>query len=643
MRYIKSFLLLILVAVSTSIYADIRLPRLISDGMILQRDKEVNVWGWADPNENVSVQLEGKKYVTKTNKNGEWKIVLPPHSAGGPYNMVLAGKNSIEIKNILFGDVWLCSGQSNMELPMRRVRPLYENEIKTANNSAIRFFTVPQKYNFKISESDYTSGKWEEVNPQTIQSFSAIAYFFAAELYNRYKVPVGILNASLGGSPIQAWLSETALKKFPDELAEAYKWRNDDLIRDTEKKDSEVSNRWYTELNEKDAGHTTPLWSSAVLDDSSWKTMNIPGFWSDLFPDIKNGVVWFRKTFDITAEDSGKPAFLNLGRIVDADSVFINGKYVGSTTYQYPPRWYNIPENLLVEGKNVITVRVISNAGQGGFILDKPYEIKTAHHFVDLKGEWKLKQGCEMAALPSQTFVRWKPLGLYNAMIAPQNMYAKKGIVWYQGESNTDKPQYYQTLLTALIHDWRNSFHDKKMPFIYAQLPNFMETKSEPAESNWAELRESQRKVLKLKNTGMAVTIDLGEWNDIHPLNKKPVSERLARLAAYLAYGDKNIVASAPMVQKVNAEGNTLVLRFPKDCMIKTTDGKAPLEFAIAGEDGKYFWAQAKIENNKIVLHADEVAQPVKVRYAWADNPKNAKLIDSYGNHMSPFECAVTK
>lgn len=623
--------------------AGVRLPKLISDGMVLQRDANVNVWGWADANEMVTVSIDGKTCSVKADANGNWKVVLKKHRAGGPFNMLITASNRIEIQNIVFGDIWLCSGQSNMELPMRRVKPLYEAEIATADNPFIRTFIVPQKYNFKNAEQDYLSGVWQEVNSETILNFSAVAYFFAADLYAKYKIPVGIINASLGGSPAEAWMSEEALKPFPEYLAGAYKWRDDQLIKTTDNHDAEVSNRWYAEANLKDAGHGNPLWSTSALDDSDWQIMEIPGYWGDKFPGITNGVVWFRKEFNVSKTEAGKPAFLNMGRIVDADSVFINGKCVGNVTYQYPPRWYNVPSGLLVEGRNVVTVRVVSNAGRGGFVLDKPYELTVGALKIDLKGSWKMKQGCSMPVLPGQTFIRWKPMGLYNAMIAPLNNYTKAGIVWYQGEANTSKADEYTKLLSAMLTDWRAKFNQKNLPFLLAQLPNFMETKPEPSESNWAKLREAQLNMLSVKNTGVAVTIDAGEWNDIHPLNKKTVGVRLAKLADKMLYGAK-INAAAPGLKSAKIKNNTVEITFDRagNCLI-TKDGKTPQEFAIAGADGKFVWAKAEISANKVIVTCDKVTCPVTVRYAWADNPDKANLTDTDGNFVSPFQFNIIR
>jgi sialate O-acetylesterase len=620
-----------------SLNANIRLPKLISDGMVLQRDAKVNIWGWADPSENISITIDGKTYKCIADATGSWKTTLKAHKAGGPFIMELKGNNTLKINNILFGDVWLCSGQSNMELPMYRVKPLYEQEIKQANNKYIRCFTVPQKYNLKQRENDYNSGSWQEVNPTTILNFSAVPYFFGNELFQKLKVPIGLINASLGGSPIQAWMSEEALKEFPHYLKEGIKYRDDQLIRETETSEIKKVNEWYSEANKKDAGQSAG-WKLPSTNDADWLTMNIPGYWDETPIGKVNGVVWFRREFFIPKENAGKSAFLNMGRIVDADSVFINGKFVGNVTYQYPPRWYNVPENVLNEGKNVIAVRVVNNSGKGGFVPDKPYELKVANSIIDLKGAWKMKLGCTMPPTPGTTFFRWKPMGLYNSMIAPLVNYNKKGIIWYQGESNTGNPEEYARLLPALIYSWRKEFTQKQLPFIYAQLPNFMEAKVEPTESNWAEFRDAQTKTLFVPKTAMTVNIDLGDWNDIHPMNKKDVSIRLALAAQKIAYNDCKLVSSGPLYKSMKIIGNKIELSFSNiGSGLIVKDGEVLNCFAIAGSDKKFVWAKAKIVGNKMIVWSDNITNPTIVRYAWADNPKGANLFNKEGLPASPF------
>jgi len=635
MKILLTFLILF-----SSTFGQVRLPRLISDGMVLQRDSDVKIWGWAAHHENVSLLFLDSTYQATADGSGAWSIMLSGLQPGGPYDMRIEAHNVITLSDVMIGDVWVCSGQSNMELSMRRVSPIYETEIATSDNAAIRHFSVPQRYDFTAPHDDLSSGSWTRANPKTVLDFSAVAYFFARELYDRYKVPIGLINASLGGSPAESWMSEDALKSFPAHYQEAQRFKDSTLIRSIELDDSKRIQAWYRLLGERDEGHAgwPTTWYDPVLSTSDWSNMNIPGYWRDTELGPVNGVVWFRKKFDVPSAIAGKQAKLNLGRIVDADSVFINGVFVGTTSYQYPPRRYDVPPNLLKEGENTIVVRVINSAGHGGFVLDKPYEIVAGNVIIDLKGEWKYRLGAVMDPLASQTFIRWKPLGLYNAMLAPLLEYRIKGAVWYQGESNARRPLEYRDLFPALIRNWRSAWKQGDFPFLFVQLPNFMEPKRQPAGSDWALLRESQMRTLSLPNTGMAVTIDIGEWNDIHPLKKRDVGERLALVAQSVAYGDEGVVSSGPVCQSMRIEGNRIILTFSHMGGGLSVNGGGDLrQFAIAGADKQFVWAQATIEGNEVIVWSDTIEHPVAVRYAWADNPEGANLYNSEGLPASPF------
>lgn len=615
------------------------LPKLISDGMVLQRETEMKIWGWSAAGEKVAVSFRDRTYQTEANGEGKWELRLPEMKAGGPYTMTLKASNTITLNDILIGDVWVCSGQSNMELPMRRVKPLYKEEIAQADNNFIRYFEVPKRYDFNEAHEDLPSGQWEKTTPENVLHFSAAAYFFAKNLHEKYQVPIGLINSALGGSPVEAWMSKEALKAFPEHLQEAERFKDSTLIRQIEQKDQKRINAWYQQLNQKDKAYhqSQTIWYEPDLNTSEWDNMQLPGYWAETPLGSVNGVVWFRKEIEIPAEMTGKAADLNLGRVVDADSVFVNGKYVGSTGYQYPPRWYTIPAGLLKEGENTIAVRVISQSGKGGFVPDKPYYLAVGEDTIDLTGNWKYKLGAEMEPLASQTFIRWKPLGLYQTMIAPLLNYHIKGVIWYQGESNADQPEEYAELFPAMIRDWRKQWDQGDFPFLFVQLANFMEAKEQPAESNWAMLREAQRQALSLPRTGMAVTIDIGEWNDIHPLNKKDVGTRLALAAQKVAYDD-DVVFSGPMYESMKIENDKIILTFENIGEGLTSEGSDLEGFAIAGKDRNYVWAEARIEGNKVMVWSDEVSRPVAVRYAWADNPEKANLYNQEGLPASPFQ-----
>jgi sialate O-acetylesterase len=628
----------LLLTVVFSLTAQVRLPKLVSDGMVLQRQADIKIWGWASPNENIKVTFVNKTHETVANGQGEWNVHLSNLEAGGPYSMTIEGTNTIVLKNILIGDVWLCSGQSNMELPTRRVWPLYANELSDYNNTNIRQFAVAQTYDFKATQNDLKWGQWKEATQANLKEFSAVAFFFANNIYSKQQVPIGLINASLGGSPVEAWMSEEALMAFPVHYNEMQRFKNDSLIKDIEAADSKRSNDWYAQLNLLDKGNAkgqTP-WHSPLLDDADWQTTSIPGYFTTEPLKGLSGAIWFRKDVSLTANMANQPAQLNMGRIVDADSVFVNGVCVGATSYQYPPRWYNIPANILKEGNNTIAVKVIVNSGAGGFVPDKTYSLTCAGQTIDLTGEWQHKTGATMPVLESQTFVRWKPGGLYNAMIAPLVNYGIKGAIWYQGESNTGKPMEYRNLFPAMIENWRTAWQQGNFPFVFVQLANFMEAKETPTESNWALLRESQLKTLMLPNTAMAVAIDLGEWNDIHPLNKKDVGNRLAVAASAIAY-NQPLTPMGPIYQSHKVKGRKIEIRFSNTGKGLTSNNKALTQFAIADKSGKFVWADAKIKGNSVIVCSKSVSKPIAVRYAWADNPAGANLYNKDGLPASPF------
>ena len=546
--------------VSLNAGAAVRLPKLISDGMVLQHNVPLKIWGWADPGEKITLRFNQLKLTATAAADSSWTINLPAQKAGGIYTMSI---NDITLNNITFGDVWLCSGQSNMELQIYRVIDLYREEIAKADNQMIRLFAVPYNYNHNQPEKDTKSGEWKAVTPENVLNFSAVAYFFAQELYSKHHIPIGLINASYGGSPVEAWIDEATLQQFPNHVKTLQLFKDKTYCDSIKRSDNQKNRQWYSDVNENDKGFGK--WYKDEVNTNDWGTMTIPGYWANQPTGLgrTNGVVWFRKEINVPAAMAGKAAELRLGCIVDADSTFINGVYIGNITYQYPPRIYKVPAGLLKEGKNTITVRVINNSGQGGFVPDKLYRIATATDTIDLKGAWHFKLGTSMPAMSAQTFFQWKPVGLYNGMIAPIENYVVKGVIWYQGESNTGNPKEYRQSFPALIHLWRAKRNNPQMPFLYVQLANYMLGSPEyTAESNWAELRNVQRETLGIPNTGMAVTIDIGEWNDIHPLNKKDVGQRLALWAEKIAYNNKQIVASGPLYQSMSIKENKVMLSF---------------------------------------------------------------------------------
>lgn len=605
---------------SFSAFSEVKLPSLVSNGMVLQRDMPVKIWGWANPGEKVNVTFKGKKMRAIGDSKGNWACTLPATPAGGPYEITI---NEKSVKDVLFGDVWLCSGQSNMVINMERVKEKYAADIASANNPQIRNFFIPPTMSKVEVRTDLPASSWLPVNPENVLQMGAVSYFFARDLYAQYHVPIGIINSSVGGTPIESWISEAGLKEFP-----AY-------VKDT----TRTIPAPPAPRKSADRG-LSEKWESPGYSPKGWKRFSIPGFWEDQGLRDLNGVVWFRREIEIPEALAGQAAKLFMGRIVDADQVFVNGEQVGNITYQYPPRRYNVKSGLLKAGKNLIVIRITNTAGKGGFVPDKPYELIVGDKTVDLQGDWIYKVGevfPPVAEKPAPS--NFTPTALYNAMIAPFTSYALKGFVWYQGETNVWKPEVYQQLLPALAKDWRTQFNQPDLPFLYVQLPGFQDRTMLPAESNMAVLRDGQLKSLSIPRSGMAVTLDLGEWNDIHPLTKKPIGERLALAARKLAYGE-NIVSSGPIYESNQIEGNRIRIRFRETgsgLSINKTDEDELTYFAIAGKDKKFVWAKAIIERNTVVVWSDEVADPVYVRYGWADNPEGANLINVEGLPASPF------
>jgi sialate O-acetylesterase len=618
-------------------FAQVRLPQLVSNNLMLQRDAPAVLWGWAAPGEPVSLTFQKSTCKTVADGSGRWEIRLPPQPAGGPHSLTIRASNTVTISNVLFGDVWLCSGQSNMETPISRVMTLFGDEIRAYSNPNIRYVKIPMAYSFHAPQPDVAPCSWVDVTPETAPDFSAVAYFFAKEMYEATGVPVGIINSSVGGSPAEAWISEEALQPFPAMLSDMLICRSDEFVAGMQKLDALSGRRWQEVMDEQDRG-LRERWASPACDDRAWSVTDLlDNSWGKSGLRPANGVYWFRREVDVPAGGAAQPATLYMGCIVNADEVFVNGKSVGATGYQYPPRIYQLPAGALKEGKNLIAVRLISRGGFPEFVPDKPYKIAFADGEVSLTGEWKYSVGALMPPAPgSGVTFQYKPVGLYNAMVAPLKNHAIKGALWYQGESNTGRADEYYRLMAALTGDWR-SIWGKDLPFFIVQLPNFMEPALLQQHSGWAALRDVQRRLSQtIPRTALAVTIDLGEWNDIHPLNKKDVAKRLALQAQKTVYG-KNIVSEGPMYKSCERAGSKIVVSFRDD-----TDDLAPVDelkgFAVAGDDGVFRLAKAAIDGRKVVVWHDEVANPAAVRYAWANNPDGANLRNRSGLPASPFQ-----
>ena len=594
----------------------IRLPKLIGDCMVLQREVDLKIWGWADAGTKVTVRFNGNYYETETNANGEWQVILPPQKAGGPY---LLEVNEMVIRDVLVGDVWLCSGQSNQETPIHRLTEMFP-EINVSNNHMIRHYKVPTQ-DSKESLQEEIAGNvvWHSGVASEVMNWTALAYFYAVEAYEKTGVPQGMLVSSLGGSAIESWVGQEHLKEFPRLLL-----------------DKEALKAFEEAKIDKGEGK----WNRLDWDDSDWGTMQMPGTWRENGVNVR-GTVWMRKDFEVPESMEGRHAKLSLGTLVHNDAVFVNGVYVGSTGYEYPPRRYQIPAGVLRKGKNTIAVRLNAPAGNGEFVKDKPYKIIGDAAEIDLTGIWKYKVGLDMTdPIPYVERLKNRAMvgsGLYNGMIYPIRNYQVRGVIWYQGESNAGTTPRYAELVKALITDWRALWNMPEMPFLLMQLPNFMQKHDKPTDSGWARIREAQLQAFKtIPNTALAVTYDVGEWNDIHPLNKKDMAKRLFLGARKVVFGEK-VVYSGPVYKDMKVEGDKIIISFTETGRGLMAKGGALKHFAIAGEDRQFVWADAVIRGNKVVVSSKDVKQPVAVRYAWSDNPEDANLCNKEGLLASPF------
>jgi len=507
--------------------AKIVLPNLISDGMVLQRGTPVKIWGKADSGEKIQLTFLKKKYQAVADSLGNWQIDLPALKPGGPFSMSI---NDITLQNILIGDVFLCSGQSNMELMVSRVMDKYADEVNQYENPSIRYLKVPYAYDFNTPLSDIKPMAWKPLTKDNVMGYSALCYFFAKLLYEKTGVPVGIVNSSWGGTPVEAWISEEGLKDYPIYLNQKSLYSSEELMNEIQRTGARHGRQWQAVLHASDKGlHDTTLWYDENLDDSAWDSVDMfSSQWGSNGWRPINGSHWFRQSVEVPASWKGKDAVLRLGCIVDADSVYVNGHFVGSVSYQYPPRIYKVPASVLKPGKNQITVRLISNGGYPHFVKEKPYKLVCGSEEVNLSTTWKHRVGTVMPSMPGGSVAfQNMPLGLYNGMIAPLLNYQFKGVVWYQGESNVGKWKEYSSLLVSLMNDWRSKFGNAQLPFYIIELASFM-SPDNPGKFAWGKLQEQQADaVSKVSNATLIKNSDTGEWNDIHPLDKKTAAGRL--------------------------------------------------------------------------------------------------------------------
>lgn len=602
--------------------------------MVLQREMPCKIWGWADKGEQIVLTIEGVAYKTKTAKDGSWMIVLPQHAAGGPFDIVIKGNNSIELKNILYGDLWICGGQSNMQFHVSEVAQK-EADAKRDNNNNIRIFTAGLAADY-VPQDTLSGGQWSICDTNSIQGFSAVAFYFGRHLQENLQMPIGLISDNLGATSVETWMSADGLQAFPQfktyyDQYLAPKKSFKELTAAFEKAKPEWEKKYY---HANDPG-MTQQWYDPATDISDWKDIDVPGYWNT--DDLKNfdGSLWMRRNFDLSADFKGKSFRISLGQLDDYDITWVNGHKVGETFGNYNWRNYDVPDSILKPTNNVVVVRVF-DAGNKGGIYNMFWDPRLA-------SKWKYKKGASINAADFQkpvivnNYIFGTPALLYNGCIAPLTNLSIKGVIWYQGEANAGRAEEYKSLFPAFIKDWRKQFKQDSLPFLFVQLANFMGEPQQPGNSEWAELRDAQASALSLPNTGMATAIDIGEANDIHPKNKKDVGVRLALAALKNIYHYDSAYTSA-MYDKMEIKNDSIIISFKDnpELIVRNKYGYV-YGFAIAGVDDVFHWARAYIRNNKVIVYSPDVSSPNAARYAWADNPGELNLYTAKGLPVTPF------
>lgn len=654
----KSSFLLLLTGISCLLFpvlmfGQVKMPAFFSDGMVLQRDMDIRFWGNAQPNSAVKVAWQGKQLVAQADAEGRWTLESAPLGAGGPYILKVSnGASETVIEDILIGDLWICSGQSNMEWPVNRSNDA-ATEIAAANFSSIRLFNLPRQRAFKPLDDFNEPGVWEKAVGKNITNFSAVAYFFGRKIHQEEGVPIGLISTNWGGTNVEAWTSGSSLKNFPDIYPTVqYMEKQTKTIKELDDERNAGLKQWeakyFNAFNTGEKGQ----WPTSGFDDTSWADIEVPGAIETVGLGDFDGVVWFRKSFTLPDALKGKRLFLRLGYVDDFDEVWVNGKSIGRTSDVKTWRSYVIPAKLLdQDGSNTIAIKVLDKEGRGGLVEERKdkfglslnrYQILDTD--LNLAGTWKYKAAEQLEAevpAPPPSTAPIKPNNhpslLYNAMIHPFTKLPIKGAIWYQGESNAGRAHEYRKLFPNMITDWRKQW-GQEFPFFWVQLANFKAAKAEPGESDWAELREAQTLALKLPKTGTALAIDIGEADDIHPRNKQEVGRRLALSALKVAYG-RALVYSGPVFESAVFGAEEVTLSFSNfGSGLTAKDKYGYLKgFSIAGSDKVFHWAKARIAGDKVIVHCPDVKTPVSVRYAWADNPDDANLYNIEGLPALPF------
>jgi len=624
--------------ITDNAYATIELPWLLSDGAVLQRDEPIPIWGTAPAGSEVTVDFAGEKRKARVDADGNWNTEFSPKRAGGPYTITAATESITRTStDIWMGDVWLCSGQSNMEWPLRNSQGA-ETEIQTSSFLQVRHFKIPTSWSVTPSDN-LAGGQWQPATREHLGGFSGVGWYFAKQIHTTTKIPIGLINATWGGSKIEAWMSPSTLGKTSEATQSALA----KLMADGESRaraTKKYLQRWPGSVVAR-VKEAKADWSDANLDEADWLSIQVPSLWEEQEYAGMDGVVWYRHVFELSEAQAAAGITLGLGRIDDKDITWVNGYKVGETQTYDRVRTYTVLAKFLKEGRNQIAVRVEDTGGGGGIYsnADLVYWSSADGKRNSLAGKWKMKAD-RVSVAPSSN-IQHMETALYNKMLHPLFRIPIKGVIWYQGESNANtavQAQHYREQFPAFITDLRQSWNKPDLPFYWVQLANFISKQDKADSSPWAVLRESQTAALDLDNTGQAITIDVGNPLDIHPLDKKTVGERLARIALNKTYNFKKVDYRGPVFHSAKLKHNQLIVKFSEDKKLAAKDQAALIEgFEIAGKDGQFQKLSGSIKSNKVALPLNNITQPKTLRYAWTDNPIEANLMDSEGLPAEPF------
>lgn len=617
-------------------FAAVRVASIFGDNMVLQRDMFLPVWGTDIPGTEISVTFKNFNERTVADSNGKWKLLLPPSEAGGPYSFTVNGSSSVTFTNVMVGEVWFASGQSNMQMTVRSSADA-EKEIRMANHPNIRLFQISTQISATPQEFLTENETWKICSPETVGDFSAAAYFFGRDLQQTYDVPVGLINASWGGTNIESWMSAEMLRSMP-ETKPFVEWVQAQNINYKEKSAENLKKIALRKdmIASAHKGEKEKV-GAISYDDTSWKTMIVPVHYHNTPMSGYEGFMWFRKSFVLPEGYTGKGLVLTLGKIEQSDETFFNMQKIGSEENTGKLRVYDVPAKAVKKGMNTIAVKVLHQRDGGGGLYEGPFTIQdkgSGKILADLSGEWKYNENIE-EHLPRIENYQAHLSVIYNSMVAPVIPFAIKGALWYQGENNSGYSYQYRKLMKALITDWRIQWEEGYFPFILVQLPGFHEKDKEPTTHGWTEMREAQEMATELANVAMATAIDVGDSMDIHPKNKQEVGRRLFLAARALAYGEP-VIYSGPAYAGYEKEKNTIRIRFDmRGNSFKTPENRLT-GFAIAGADQKFYWAEARLEGNEVIVYSPKVPDPVAVRYAWSPNPE-LSLFGNSGLPLLPF------